>query len=110
MEPISPLEEDQERTARIDDPGRTSFTSETAFEEVMRRRPGPLAAEPWAGVEPDDIAVVGFEKEGSDREGQTRRVLVLRVASGPHKGLQVRLSVAWDSESGTYQDIHEASR
>jgi hypothetical protein len=108
--PTSPLEPDEEQSASIDDPGRTPLTSETAFEEVMRRRSGPLAGEPWASIEADDIAVTGFEKEGSDREGQTRRVLVLRVASGPHKGLQVRLSVAWDSESGTYEDIHEASR
>jgi hypothetical protein len=109
-EPPSPLEPDENQPAPIDDPGRTSFTSETAFEEVMNRRSGPLAEEPWASVDADDIAVTGFEKEGSDREGQLRRVLVLRVASGRHKGLEVRLSVAWDSESGTYQDIHEASR
>jgi hypothetical protein len=100
---------DEHPSEPLEDPARSPFTAEAAFDEVIRRRPGPLREEPWSLLMPEDFEMAGFEKEGSDVRGQTRKVLILRVVRGPYRGRQVRLSVAWDEATGTFQDIHEAS-
>jgi hypothetical protein len=91
-------------------PESSPFTLTAAFNAVMDRYLEPLNQEPWNRHPREDFKPVSLEPEDSDNPNEIRQVLKIRGLIGDIQGKELRFSVAWDQNNGTFEDIHRASR